>query len=518
MAGGWVTEARIDLAHEPDFRIGDLSVWPSTRELSRGEDRVVIEPRVMQVLVALSRAGGAVVSKDDLTRSCWEGRVVGEDAINRVLSRLRKLSDGIGSGAFRIETVTRVGYRLIEEGGLQSIPDSPKGIAAAEPISRRMLIAGGGLAVLGAGGAIHLLTRSDDPPDEVQELIRRGQEAVLYGTPEQTALGISLLQQASERSPDHALTWGLLSLAYGQQAAQSNQADFDRLIERAESAGRRALELDPDNPEAQLGRAIGGVKKEERAERDRRIRALLARHPENPAVNRQYSFLLTQTGRFRESLVHLERAIAAEPYSPTDAHAFATTLWSVGRLDEADAAMESAFRRWPRHYGVWFARCKLLVQTGKLAVAQAMLDDVGQRPTGVPDSNFALVQAELDALNRREPAAVKRALDAHMKAARTGVGFTQNAMTFAATVGEWERVFELADAMFFDRGFRLGTQRFTKEQGLFNPSRRRPTYFLFTPPFAPCWKDARFVALLEALGLERYWQATRSQPDFRKYA
>ena len=44
----------------------------------------------MQVLVALAAADGAIVGRDDLTRRCWEGRVVGEDAINRVISRLRR--------------------------------------------------------------------------------------------------------------------------------------------------------------------------------------------------------------------------------------------------------------------------------------------------------------------------------------------------------------------------------------------------------------------------------------------
>lgn len=108
----YVEHLRIDLAHEPDFAIGSLSVHPSTRELSRFDARHVIEPRVMQVLVALYKADGAVVSKDDLALSCWEGRVVGEDAINRVISRLRRASEGIGQGAFLVQTVTRVGYRL----------------------------------------------------------------------------------------------------------------------------------------------------------------------------------------------------------------------------------------------------------------------------------------------------------------------------------------------------------------------------------------------------------------------
>ena len=47
--------------------------------------------------------------------SCWDGRVVGEDAINRILSRLRAAASGIGAGSFRTETITRVGYRLLRE-------------------------------------------------------------------------------------------------------------------------------------------------------------------------------------------------------------------------------------------------------------------------------------------------------------------------------------------------------------------------------------------------------------------
>ncbi|WP_297695100.1 hypothetical protein, partial [Phenylobacterium sp.] len=47
----------------------------------------VLEPRVMQVLVALARERGEIVSRDDLIASCWAGRIVGEDAINRCTFR-----------------------------------------------------------------------------------------------------------------------------------------------------------------------------------------------------------------------------------------------------------------------------------------------------------------------------------------------------------------------------------------------------------------------------------------------
>ena len=102
----------VDLAQEADFRLGGLRVSPSTREVERDGQREALEPRVMQVLVALYRAQGAVVSRDGLITRCWEGRIVGEDAINRAIWRLRKLAEAGGDADFTIETIARVGYRL----------------------------------------------------------------------------------------------------------------------------------------------------------------------------------------------------------------------------------------------------------------------------------------------------------------------------------------------------------------------------------------------------------------------
>jgi len=103
----------IDLAREPDLVLGAMTVRPSTREVETVSGREVLEPRVMQVLVALAQAGGAVVSRDELIARCWEGRIVGEDAINRAIGRLRRLAEAeAGAANFAIETIPRVGYRL----------------------------------------------------------------------------------------------------------------------------------------------------------------------------------------------------------------------------------------------------------------------------------------------------------------------------------------------------------------------------------------------------------------------
>lgn len=110
----------VDLAHIRTFRIGLVEVRPASREVVRGSRREILEPRVMQVLVTLASAPGEIMSRDDLIAACWEGRAVSDDAINRVLSRLRALSRDFGS--FQVETIVKVGYRLVELGGAAQPP------------------------------------------------------------------------------------------------------------------------------------------------------------------------------------------------------------------------------------------------------------------------------------------------------------------------------------------------------------------------------------------------------------
>ncbi|HEY4114216.1 MAG TPA: winged helix-turn-helix domain-containing protein [Rhizomicrobium sp.] len=109
------------LADEEDFQLGELHVRPSSREIEAEGHQELLEPRVMQVFVALVRANGAVLSRDELIRQCWGGRIVGEDAINRCVSKIRQLAELGGAKAFEIDTIPRVGYRL-----RQTQPHTPK--------------------------------------------------------------------------------------------------------------------------------------------------------------------------------------------------------------------------------------------------------------------------------------------------------------------------------------------------------------------------------------------------------
>lgn len=168
----------MELAREPSFQLGGMDVRPSTREIVFATGREVLEPRVMAVLVVLARAKGEVVTRDDLTTACWEGRVVSDDAINRVISRIRRASDLTGGKDFTLETITKVGYRLVasrQEGAIapasraaDSVRPAPAGRKRA-PLGAMAALAA--IVVLVATGAWWLAGREPDwKPDPTRSL------------------------------------------------------------------------------------------------------------------------------------------------------------------------------------------------------------------------------------------------------------------------------------------------------------------------------------------------------------
>jgi DNA-binding response OmpR family regulator len=80
---------------------------------------------MVQVLVALARAKGVIVTRDELIASCWAGRIVSNDAVSRVISHLRLLAVGIAAGSFQMETLPRIGYRLTVQEGEGAEAPSP---------------------------------------------------------------------------------------------------------------------------------------------------------------------------------------------------------------------------------------------------------------------------------------------------------------------------------------------------------------------------------------------------------
>ena len=106
------------------FRIGDWQVFPKLNRISRNQDTVHLEPRLMELLVYFSHHPGKVLSKNDIIDTVWNQQIVANSALSKSLALLRR---AIGDDARRptyIETIHKRGYRLIAEiEGLESIEE-----------------------------------------------------------------------------------------------------------------------------------------------------------------------------------------------------------------------------------------------------------------------------------------------------------------------------------------------------------------------------------------------------------
>jgi DNA-binding winged helix-turn-helix (wHTH) protein/tetratricopeptide (TPR) repeat protein len=509
----------IDLAHQTPFRLGGVTVNPPLRELVHDNGaREILEPRVMEVLVALARAGGEILTRDDLTTCCWGGRIVGEDAINRVISRLRRSAEGIGQGAFRLETITKVGYRLVST-------DSADGMAAAGAVAgrrepperpdRRLLLAGGaaaGAAALAAGGYLFLGSKPREPSKAVKAVYQQGWTAIGNAIPEQVAQGQGLFRQVVAADPEYADGWGSLAVSYSLGNQIGDPSQRAALQVQARSAAQRALQLDPDNALAEVAVSLltplyGGW-----AAREQVLEAASRRHRDAPFLHGERAWLYASVGRAGDAASVEVDGSAAASLTVISLFRKVLYLWAANRLEEANAAARTALETSGRSRPLWFTVFYFWMYTGRPEQALALIEDVASRPAGVDEDDFERVRAVAQAVRSRSQTDIDRAMDLSLRAARTARGYAENAIQFAAFLGRPDAAFEVADAYYFGRGFQLGPMSFERSMGQFYREPR--TYFLFLPSIAPIHADPRFDRLVTEIGLKAYWAKSGRAPDY----
>ena len=514
-----MTEAeRIVLAHEPDFILGRLRVSPVHRELVRDDGvREVLEHRVIQVLVALAKAAGSILTRDELTLQCWEGRVVGEDAINRVISRLRKAAGGIGAGSFDIETITKIGYRLIGDGtadddGIALVV--PKELAASPEQShwrtRRSVMVGTaatGVAAVAAGSLFFYRRFSRAPiPEEARLLMGQGALALEQSSPEAHDDGIAAFRRVVEIAPDYADGWGMLAYAYGFACHSRESDEANSMRGRAQAAARHAFELEPGNVNGELALAVARPFMGQWLERERGFRHVLEREPRNKNALRLLAVNLIFVGRASDALPLYDRI--GRPLAPSVYANYIEALWNAGRFEEADHAVEEARSLYPSDPLISARRYHMLLFGGHPGAAIAMLHDS-------EDVGTVRAVKVARAIESRDPAEVKPVIEEQMRLARLGSGYAREAIVVANALEREDEAFALAEAYYFSRGF-VVPDRQAPSAGSYSPPNERQTRMLFDPVSRTMRADPRFRRLVDELGLERYWRDSGSQPDYRR--
>jgi transcriptional activator of cad operon len=95
------------------LRIGAWRVNPTSGQISRDGETARLEARTMRLLLILAERAGEIVSIDDLLNQVWSGVIVTPDSVYQAVASLRRLLGDDPKQPTYIETVPRLGYRMV---------------------------------------------------------------------------------------------------------------------------------------------------------------------------------------------------------------------------------------------------------------------------------------------------------------------------------------------------------------------------------------------------------------------
>jgi TolB-like protein len=211
-----------------------------------------------------------------------------------------------------------------------------------------------------------------------------------------------LLEQALRLDPDYTDALALLS-----QAHTWNFFDFRQPADGAEAkqAYERALQLDPQLPEARLARGLYQMYVADDLEQALAdLSAVVQLRPNSAEAHLVIGFVLRRLGRFDESLQHQRRASDLDPLNPAYGGPI-LTLIGLRRYPEAIEETKLDQRRFPGHPEDYIVRARItsFMQHSIEPLRQALRDHGDALPPG----DRKAVEAEIARAEGRYLDAVK---------------------------------------------------------------------------------------------------------------
>ena len=229
------------------YQLGPFIIKVKENVITGENGDQVLLPKVMALLVYLCQRGQQVVTFDELVGAIWPTEVVGDNAIYNLVGQLRKALGDSATKPTYIQTVSKVGYRLllpaepvspaIEN---QEHVDTPESTVAYtnEPTNRKGSLANavnwptrtilGWLALTFiAIGIVGFWPSHDEPSAQAQRDLQLAYYQLYRGDTQGVEQAIDVLQQISTTEPNWATP--KLELAYSfirMAKAQPTQRDF----------------------------------------------------------------------------------------------------------------------------------------------------------------------------------------------------------------------------------------------------------------------------------------------------
>jgi DNA-binding winged helix-turn-helix (wHTH) protein/tetratricopeptide (TPR) repeat protein len=304
------------------YEFGPYALDVAERRLWKGDRVVPLPPKAHDVLVALVRRAGTLVTKRELLDVVWRDVSVEEGVLSVYVSALRSKLGDTGESTAYIETVPRAGYRFsaIVARKYTSEPVSmtwPIGVLPAKP--------------------------------EVSELIGRGRSHLMAASRADVPRAVEAFRSAIELDPDYAAAHAGLAVAHCAEA-ELRLAAPDKAYTEARAAALRALAMEESNADAQvaLGTVLflsdwnwnGARRSLERA---------LELNPDHTEAWLVYGRLLEALGFLADGLAAKQKALERNPSSAAVHLQIALSYWNQRRYDDMIVWAMRSLERDPQH-------------------------------------------------------------------------------------------------------------------------------------------------------------------------
>jgi DNA-binding winged helix-turn-helix (wHTH) protein len=287
------------------YEFGEYVLEVAEHRLAKAGTIVPLAPRALDVLVALVRRAGTLVTKRELLDLVWHDACVEEGILSVHVSALRKALD---DGAIRhIETVPRAGYRFAA-------------------VARRRQAVAGTLSMQWPVGVL-------PAQPAVSELIGRGRSHLLAASMSGVPKAVEAFRSASALDPDYAAAHAGLALACCAQAELRLTSPAQAYVE-ARAAALRALAMEASNADAQV--ALGTVlflSEWNWSGARLSVERALQIDPDHTEGWLMYGRVLEAFGHLEQGLAAKQKALERNPSSPAVHLQVALSYWNQRRYD-----------------------------------------------------------------------------------------------------------------------------------------------------------------------------------------
>lgn len=288
------------------YQFGPYTFDVGERRLLEADRLVPLTPKAFDMLVALVRRAGTLVSKRELLDLVWPDASVEEGILAVHVSALRKSLTDTGDGQY-IETIPRAGYRFAAK------------VRAKAPTWNVVPL--GFLAGTPANPA-------------VSELIGQGRSHLMSASRSEVPKAVEAFRAAAELDPNYTAAHAGLALACCAQA-ELRLAPSDVAYADARAAALRALAMDGSNADAQV--ALGAVlflSDWNWTGARRSLERALEIDPDHTEGLLLYGRLLEALGEFERGLAAKLKALERNPSSAVVHLQIAHSYWLQRRYEE----------------------------------------------------------------------------------------------------------------------------------------------------------------------------------------